>query len=431
MSFSGAGLSGGGLAPVKSVKETAALMQHLHIASGPIEHFIGALFDPDAVLLRLAGDGTVEVVPPAPAPPPALTLAPAGAPPVAASGSPAAAAGQATAELSPRADLASITGLVSFSLDDFAAGSGASAPLSPLSSSPPPQPSQPPQPQPSPQPSPQLSPTARRASLAAAPSLSLNSVVPALLPTVRALLSAQPDGVARFVMGLEARRSEGSPRLTRPSLEAAALAMLAALTVTEARADFPRARSLMALAQNFFAVVLPEDAGGGGGGGGCAEEAALAAAEAAAARGEGPVASAAAAAAALEEKRHRVGAPLLAGRTVRLYLQARVRSHRLFSNPQFWESAVYEAVGTELAQLGGHAPAAGGGGGKGVPGRAVAAAATEARQRESDVVFGQLGFFAFTMASFGVQEDACVCPAPPPSPLRAHINNPPRHHPPL
>jgi len=83
----------------------------------------------------------------------------------------------------------------------------------------------------------------------------------------------------------------------------------------------------------------------------------------------------------------------------RLYLQVRVKSHSVWNNLQYWDSVVYEAVGAEVAKYNAAREEAK----STLQGRNAVAAAAEARQREVDVVFGQLGFFAFTMLSFGVE----------------------------
>ena len=71
--FSGAALHSAvfsGDAPSKGIKETAALLEHLHITKGPVEFFIEALFDPTAAHLTLSGSGEVVYL----APPPLFPL---------------------------------------------------------------------------------------------------------------------------------------------------------------------------------------------------------------------------------------------------------------------------------------------------------------------------------------------------------------------
>ena len=308
------------------VRETSALLHHLHISDGPLELIAAALFDPLAVSVHVNVDGIVEYVPPVPI----LTLAPL---------------------LSARTlatTLAAFTGtegdeapssVASPIALDVPLDTDATVPLStlptnvnnvnvttdlPLTTT----------------------PAVRRASWAALPSSEVNPAVPALLPAALLAIKESPDGVSRLVMALDARRAEGCTKLTTPSFDAVTQLLLAALDVIEARADFARAAALMAISQSFFCV-----------------------------------------------------SPTLvaAVRPPRLYLQTRVRSHALWQNQGYWEAAVYDAIGTEVSKFSAGRSAAKVKGDKSV--------ALESRARDADVVYAQLGFFAFTMISFRHPEE--------------------------
>ena len=70
--------------------------------------------------------------------------------------------------------------------------------------------------------------------------------------------------------------------------------------------------------------------------------------------------------------------------TRKLYVQARVKAHRLWQVPEFWETAVFDGVGLEVSK--------------------VQPDIRDRSEREQDVQFAQLGFFAYNMMSFGVSE---------------------------
>ena len=115
-------------------------------------------------------------------------------------------------------------------------------------------------------------------------------------------------------------------------------------------------------------------------------------------------------------------------KSTRVYLQARLRAHSIWRNTQYWESALYDAIGADGPKGGKQQASAAAaalaarsseGSSSGAAGAAASssrggllssakasmAAAAESR-REVDVLFGQLGFFAYTMVSFGLPEDS-------------------------
>jgi hypothetical protein len=190
---------------------------------------------------------------------------------------------------------------------------------------------------------------ARRLSVNGAVSAALHAAVPVLLPRVRKLLRATPDGVARLVAALDARRGEGTV-LTRPSFDALSSVLLTALDVADQRNDFPRARALMVISQTFFCYVHADD-----------DTDALDAAVVAAARdvdGSPRRAGAAAAGGAATPDRSSRGAVLLSSPetgskagTTRLYLQSRIKQHRIWQNVQYWEGAVFDTIGAEMSKI--------------------------------------------------------------------------------
>lgn len=341
----------------------------------------------------------------------------------------------------------------------------------------------------------------------------LNPCVTVLLSQVRRVLKSAPDGLARFVMGMDAKRGEGTV-LTRPSFDALTAVMLIALDVAAERSDFQRARALMVISQTFYCYVQSrsdEEASS------MAVDPAIAAAvgtprlvglegaqggestasfslspprlshpapaadddksimssppDAAIAGGQ----QAASASASSSSSASSSGAGGGGGRARRLYLQIRVKNHPLWQDMQYWESAVYDSVGAEMKKgdpLPGGAGSGGGGSklgiaamkgiamghllageSKGVPGVSSSSSSSSSssggggsskadrmeREREAEVIFGQLGFFAYNMVAFGVPHerlvkrmhvagcrcsqvydlsrwDACVHGAPPPTP---------------
>jgi hypothetical protein len=227
----------------------------------------------------------------------------------------------------------------------------------------------------------------------------LNPVVPKLLPLVRRVLRTTNDGLSRFVMALDSRRGEGTV-LSRPSLDALTVVMLTALDVADARADFARGRALMVMSQTFFAYITPEDDVDE------LDPAVAAALEDDSLEDEGVGHRIASFMSGIRHSTHKhaddhehagtiprsrvlmASGILPGGRTTqRLYLQARVRSHRLWQNQQFWESAVYETLGLEFSKVSMY----------------EAKSSENVRSgREREVSLGQLGFFAYNMIAFNV-----------------------------
>ncbi len=295
------------------IRETTAMLQHLHLSEGPVEQLVSALFDTPA------SDNAGQAVEGESAP--LLTTL-------------AAFTGRsdenAEAEAPDAAGATAEVHVETSTTPDFS----------------------------------NMTPAKRRASIASLPSNAVSETVPALLPAALCALKDTSDGVSRLIMALDARRAEGSAQLSGPNFDAASTLLLAALDVIEARADFARAVALMAFAQVFFCVQLAGGSIPGGAG----------------------------------------------SRSVRIYLQSRMRTHALWQNSRYWESAVYDAIGTEVSKF--SAARADASAGRAslltAGGRAEKAAALEARAREADVVYGQLGFFAFTMVSFTHPEERCV-----------------------
>ncbi len=521
-SISAAFSADGGAGSGKGVKETAAIMEHLRIPPGPIEHFIEALFDPAGSVIVSDGAGVRYLPPPAPSQPfpsaESLTaivglqicsledFASSTAPAFhnfASSGGSSSSSSPGTSAVAPSSSPPPSQGAASVqgAGGGAAASSASAAPADPLeaaaegtessglpqqhqpalqSTQQPPQPQSPPPAHaalpaaaaPAP-PSPPAAPAAPAAPGAAVASpgagggggtpspplpFDVNPLAISLLAPVARALATLPDGVPRFVMCLEARRSEGSPRLTLASAQLAAAALEVALMRVGNKCDFPRGRSLMAISQTFYALCKPGQEAQQGGSiwekasevcalasaPGGAEEAALRAAAAdlavvvgaaGAGGGGGTIATATAAAAAPLPPRQppptfasplsssspsspaaasppaAASAALLSSppKASRVYLQSRVRSNPLWQNMQFWESAVYEAVGAEVAKYNAAREEAR----MTTHGRSAFTAATaDARAREVDVVFGQLGFYAYTMISFGLPEEVLVLTLP-------------------
>ena len=230
-------------------------------------------------------------------------------------------------------------------------------------------------------------------------SAAINPQVPVLLPQVIDYLRRAPDGVAHLVEGLDARRGDGTV-LSEPSFDALCSVMLAALDIADERSDFSRARALMVLSQTFFCYVLTS-------GGrtalsqdttvtvdvkklGAGAEAELAAhVDLTLTSSDRQVRECVDSASAKDKTLMSTPTSDLVASpgsrlTRKLYVQARVKDHHLWQLPAFWESAVFDGVGAEISKA--HAEM------------------RDRTEREQDVSFGQLGFFAFNMMSFGVSE---------------------------
>lgn len=450
-------------------RETAAMLEHLHLQPGPVEHLVEALFDPAGAKVTISPDGTLVLLLEDPAP--------------------AAVLGSSS---SSHGDLASLHGPESgggesvpqISLDDFtsgkvAAGSGHSSPVGGRSrggtgasaglgmgtsgsssniaglSAEGSRPASPAEGRPravsviplaeasfgalasggvstsaadeavAGAPAVAHAPgRARRSSLAATAALStgahhaaLNPAVPILLPKVCNALRSEAEALSRLVMALDARRAEGSA-LSRPSFDALCAVLMSALDGASARQDYPRARSLMVISQTFYCYVTGDEdpevvdtrvAG-------CLYEAGLQSSL----PNNAPIASSYAFASLTGP----AAVDAAAQRPKRVYAQARTRFHSLWQSGQYWESAVYETIGMELAKHGlglgasgshGHGSGSNGHSTGGmmhlgfnlrIGGKDSKKAEAEAAAREAELAFGQLGFFAYTMIAFGLPEES-------------------------
>jgi hypothetical protein len=220
-------------------------------------------------------------------------------------------------------------------------------------------------------------------------------------------------------MSMDARRGEGTV-LTRPSFDALSSVLTVALGVAEQRADFARARALMVISQTFYCFVHPnEDEAVDPAMAAAVAETPRPGAEGAAATPPGPAVASVPRSVTDSPRNDSTGASAAAssssssssssqptssglkaggGRATRLYLQVRVKAHPLFQNMLFWESAVYDSVGSEISKFANEGKEGRSGGGVG------GGSGDGGGQKEQDVIFGQLGFFAYNMVAFGVPE---------------------------
>ena len=224
----------------------------------------------------------------------------------------------------------------------------------------------------------------------------MNAAVVPLLPQVRRLLKSTPDGLSRFVEAVDSRRAEGA-KLTRPCFDALASIMWIALDVAAQRSAFGEARTLMVISQSLYAKVGPNEDSS-------AVDPSVAAAVAAAATPRAPEGAAAALRAATTQSpaSSPSSSGASGGRSSRVYMQVRIRAHPIWQEMSFWESAIYESIGSEMSKIGGGADHGGGalGAARGRPQSA------EQKEREQDLLLGQLGFFAFQMIDFCVPTEA-------------------------
>jgi hypothetical protein len=174
--------------------------------------------------------------------------------------------------------------------------------------------------------------------------------------------------------------------------------MWIALDVAAQRSAFGEARTLMVISQSLYAKVGPNEDSS-------AVDPSVAAAVAAAATPRAPEGGAAALLGAVTQSP--ASSPSSSGgtsggRSSRVYLQVRVRAHPIWQNMSFWESAIYESIGSEMSKIGGGADHGGGmlGAARGRPQSA------EQKEREQDLLLGQLGFFAYQMIDFCVPTEA-------------------------
>lgn len=268
--------------------------------------------------------------------------------------------------------------------------------------------------------------------------VALNPVVLYLLPRAQAALYAEPNALSHLVHSLDLRRGGGaSGRLTKPSLDALGVVVSTALDVARATGEHTLVRAIMVLSQAYYCLaesssseeeeevdLLVAAAALGPGEARAAGEADAAAF--AASKGTGsapgtPRASPVASRPAVTPVRrasHTTDSfttppPLPAAgsssspspsptrHAKKVYLQTRIRYHPVWQDEAFWEFAVYDTVGQEISKLAA-APSPSGGG----PSSGAAAAAEAVRsERERDVTYGQLGFFAYTMVSFAVPKE--------------------------
>ena len=319
-----------GTAHTMGVKETSAMLQHLHISEGPLELLGAALFDPLAVSVYVNAEGVVEHVPPAAMIVPIITTTSNRA---LLATTLAAFTGTGTGAEGGETPLAVETPTEAPVSPDFAFALATTDVIGVATPTP--------------------VPAARRTSYTSAPSFDVNPAVPALLPAALRAIKESPDGVSRLVMALDARRAEGCTRLTTPSFDAVTQLLLSALDVIQARDDFARAAALMAISQDFFCIAPP--------------------------------------------------APGAGARPHRSYLQTKVRSHALWQNPGYWEAAVYDAIGAEVSKFSAGVASEGGkGGGWSTKAKTQA---DSGRAMDAEMVYVQLGIFAFTMVSFRHPED--------------------------
>lgn len=192
--------------------------------------------------------------------------------------------------------------------------------------------------------------TTRRLSVNGAVSAALHPAVPVLLPRVRKMLRVSADGLSRLVTALDARRGEGII-LTRPSFDALSSALLTALDVADQRNDFSRARALMVISQTFYCYVRADDDAD-------AVDATVAAAAVEVADATSPRRATAAATTAATPDRRGAAAAILSSPdtgsksgTTRLYLQSRIKQHRIWQNIQYWEGAVFDTIGAEMTKI--------------------------------------------------------------------------------
>jgi hypothetical protein len=126
--------------------------------------------------------------------------------------------------------------------------------------------------------------------------------LPALLTVLRKQVRGLPGGLERFVWAMDAQRAARTD-VTNSSFQSLAGALLAALDVAAERTLYCSVRSLMVIAQTFHTqVAMP----GGG--------------------------------------------------DVRVHLRDAVRGHRVWSSLQFWESSVFDSIGSELTKASKSAP---------------------------------------------------------------------------
>eukprot|EP00753_Platysulcus_tardus_P018994 PLAT7041.3.p1 GENE.PLAT7041.3~~PLAT7041.3.p1 ORF type:complete len:620 (+),score=342.19 PLAT7041.3:18-1877(+) len=167
------------------------------------------------------------------------------------------------------------------------------------------------------------------------------------------------DSMLDFISALDQQRGKGV-YLVEDAFDMVAQLINDALSKAEETMDFSSGRALMIISQTFCKRVREESKD--------VDTAATAAEDA----------TAAATAAAV------AGADGSDGEQV-VYLQLRIAKHSLWRNMEFWEKALFDSLSQEMSKI-------------------HKAAAEERVARESDIAFGQLGFFALNMLTFGVSE---------------------------
>jgi len=169
--------------------------------------------------------------------------------------------------------------------------------------------------------------------------------LPALLTVVRRQIRSVTGGLDRFVWAMDAQRAARTD-VGNSAFQALTGLLLAALDVAAERSLYSSVRSLMVIAQTFHTMVPIQPAEGG----------------------------------------------VDAHSEVKVHLRDAVRGHRVWTSLQFWESSVFESIGTELTKVNKSSS-----GGSPTPsGASAGGGVSEA------VSFSQLGFYAYNMLDFGV-----------------------------
>ena len=171
--------------------------------------------------------------------------------------------------------------------------------------------------------------------------------------------------------------------------------MLVVLDIADEQDDYTAAKSIMVISQTFYIN--------------CSEPGASTTGTVANGDGDGDAASTGSDPAASDTRSSAlapVHTPVDGGKPAHAeYFQKRLRRHRLWQNMRFWESAVFESIGSEMAKI-------------------SSDNRTEVHDRETDVrhgsasvcagglwltgcrclqiTMGQLAFFAFNMINFGL-----------------------------
>ncbi|RYG49973.1 hypothetical protein EON66_12370, partial [archaeon] len=235
--------------------------------------------------------------------------------------------------------------------------------------------------------------------------------MPALMADVEIAVQNLPDGIERMVAALDTQRAEGVVT-TPPAFRYLCHALMSTLDCAKYCRKYKCVRAIMVISQTFYChrtvpgtpIAPPSSARSG-------VDAASASEVIEAENAEETVSPSS----SVEG-----GASALAPppKVEKVYLQAKLRAHPIWHDMAFWETAVYETVGSEMAKIQAdtkyvrpllrirrqasvlfsmtctHARA-----------RVfvcVCLCRNERTDREHEVVFGQLRFFAFNMLNFDV-----------------------------